>query len=81
MPQSALHPALITRVEAAIAELETVLQELQDAIADMHAAFVQLYPPDETERWFAAWEEGRHGALWNHLERLDIQDVIDMALS
>ncbi len=80
MPELKLDPALISRAEVAIVDLESALQELQDALEGIHAAFVQLYPP-ETEAWFAAWETGRLGALWDRLERLNIQDVIDAALA
>jgi hypothetical protein len=81
MPESNLDPALISRAEAAIADLETALREVRDAIADVHAAFVQLFPPDGTDAWLAAWEKGRLGALWDRLERLNIQDVIEAALA
>ena len=79
-PESKLDPALVVRAEAAVGDLETALHDLQCAIAQLHSAFAEMYPPDGTEAWYAAWEEGRLGAVWDRLERLNVQDVIEAAL-
>jgi len=78
VPRSESDPALITEAEAALADLETAVRDLQIAIARIHAALIKRYPPD-SEAWFAAWEEGRLGRLWDRIERLDLQDIIDGA--
>lgn len=78
MPQPELDPVLIARAEAAIGHLETALQQVHDAIGAIYAAFVQIYPLDESEEWFAAWGTGRLGALLDRIE--NVQDGVRTAL-
>jgi len=81
VPEPIIDPLLISRAEAAVAKLESALCDVQVSFAGIHAALLCVYPLDtEREGWFAAWETGSLGVVWDRLERLNIQDVIDAAL-
>ena len=73
-------PDLIERAEDIVGDLEAGLKELKCAVVQVRDAFCRAYPPDGTPEWFAAWGEGRLGLLWDRLEDLNVQEVIDAAL-
>jgi hypothetical protein len=80
MPISKLDPVMMSQVEMAIDDLEIALLRLQMAITGLHTAFVRIYPPDESEAWYLTWNAGRLGQLWDRLERLNVQEIIEVAL-